>query len=382
MSDKKRFLSMSDEELRTALACVTEETKENLAAAEKLPRGGQLDGPLDRSQFDGVTYQKRIAYPKRKRLVPKQDCTVPPADGNPRAFGYARVSTSGQYERDNSIPDQSIRMDLYHQLQLKGRDIQWMGVTDDGRGTSARIRPFMTRAGAMQIVNQLRQGDHLVIDKFDRVFRDVRDFLHCADWFERNDITLHILNLGGSHFQADTPIGKLLLVQFAALAQFEAENTSLRIKESCKAARERGYSWTKAPIGTRLGPRVKGKIRRLLWDHDRRKVMALILHMRDVLYMTWHEITWEVEIFIKGQPPVPQKLKYTWCCDNQTCTIENYFYEYFYRAANVTDPCQIPYKKVVFEYSRDHKAAMTKVIAAHRAQRKLNAQAEKDRVEA
>jgi DNA invertase Pin-like site-specific DNA recombinase len=317
-------------------------------------------------------FQELVELPRRRintppfNPSPPEPYAKPPIDGTSRAFGYARVSTTRQYERDNSIPDQRVRMEAYYSLQLRQQGIEWSGVIDDGSGSSARLRPFMTRPGVKKILSEIRQGDHLLIDKFDRAFRDTRDFLHCSNWFDRNQINLHILNFGGQNFQPNSPIGRMFMTMVAAFAQLEAETTSARIKDACRESRARGFTTTSPPPGTKVLKKPKGK---LAWDVPKRRYMALILYMRDELYMDWKEIAWELYLIRSGgYAPTTDGRRDRWCSVHQKFAYELYAYEWFYRDCCVTDPAEIPYEPTVIAYSSAHKREMTAIIRKYRAE--------------
>jgi DNA invertase Pin-like site-specific DNA recombinase len=365
MSSIKRATEMDGDELREAIR------KQHARLEFDLAEGMQMFTVPEVSenvrQFDEL-----IEVPKKRFRTPAfvhgpaETFVKPPEDGIARAYGYARVSTGGQYDRDTSIPDQTLRMEHYYQFQLKSQGIQWEGVTDDGKANSARRRPFMTRSGVKSILSKISQGDHLIIDKFDRAFRDTRDFLHCSGWLERNQVNLHVLNLGGQNFQPNSPIGRMFMTMLAGFAQLEAETTSARLKDACRAARSRGYANAGTPPGTKI---LSKKNRKIVWDVAKRRYMALILHMRDELYMDWREMAWELHLLRSGGvAPTTNRDRERWATNQQKPVYELYAYEWFYRDCCITDPAEIPYEATVLAYSANHKKEMTSIIRRHRAE--------------
>lgn len=360
----KRATEMNLAELRAAI--IAAQARFDTELSEDLEIFQVPKENPNRRQFEElvVVPPKRFRTPSFSTEEPEVYAKLS-GDGASRAYGYARVSTTMQYDRDNSIPDQRIRMEHYFKFQLESQGIRWEGVTDDGQGKSARLRPFMTRPGVAKMVRLLNQGDHVIIDKFDRAFRDTRDFLHCAAWFDRNKINLHVLNLGGQNFQPNSPIGRMFMTMLAGFAQLESETISARIKDATKAARMKGLATAGFPPGTK--PIARDGRRWLVWDVPKRRYMALIVYMRDELYMDWRDITWELFLLRSGgKPPTTDKDRMRWANNQQKPVYELYCYEHFYRDKCVTDPAEIPYKATVQAYGAIRKKENTKIIRAYR----------------
>lgn len=329
----------------------------------------------DREQFSRYM---DLAVPQKKSSCDLAEfANIPRAEGNARCWGYARVSTMMQYDKENSIPSQVMRMENYYNLNLQPRGIELCGIVDDGKAMSARSTPFMGRPGAREILSQLRVGDHLIFDKFDRVFRDVRDFLHCADWFRRNRISMHILNLGGQQVESDTPMGKLFMLMLAGLAQFEAEVTSARIREAFFAKRTQGTSAEPhVPLGAKLEmvPRPgKTPKKRLVWDKQEREIMAMVLYMRDEMFMKWCDIARMLRSLCidpnPGKRTLAEKEKYLKILEGRCYWW--YGHEYFYRAAGITSPSMVPSAKVIKKAASWHKKVMTRTINIARREYRL-----------
>lgn len=366
MSVDKNPATMSMDELRAAIALAKARFESELTEETEMFKIKKIVGEPRHFTDETPVPPKRFRTPSKAPEEALPYATQSP-DGKSRAFGYARVSTRGQFENDVSIPDQKIRMENYFRFQLEPKAVEFMGVFDDGQAKSARSRPFMTRPGVRKILGQLNQGDHLIIDKCDRAFRDTRDFLHCNDWLENNKINLHILNLGGQHFQPNSPMGRMFMTLVAGFAQLEAETTSARIAESCRSARSKGHAWNNAPPGTKLGAIAKNRTRRLVWDVEKRRFMALIVHMRDELFMDWRDIAWELHLLRSGgKPPTTESDRMRWAGNQQKPVYHLYCYEHFYRDKCISDPAEIPYKPVVLAYGNVRKKELTKIVLSAR----------------
>ena len=93
------------------------------------------------------------------------------------------------------------------------------------------------RPELLKMVDQLREGDTVIVWKLDRLGRSLRDLVNLIEKF-------HALGVGFLSLQDNidttTPTGKLTFHIFAALAEFERGIISERTKAGLAAARARG----------------------------------------------------------------------------------------------------------------------------------------------
>jgi DNA invertase Pin-like site-specific DNA recombinase len=132
-------------------------------------------------------------------------------------IGYARISTE----------EQSL------DAQLDALNGAGAGrIFADRISGSKRQRPELDR-----MLDQLRDGDVVMVTKYDRLARSLRDLL---------DIVQAIRNRGAGFrslaedIDTTTPAGRLVFHVFASIAQFERERISERTREGLDAARRRG----------------------------------------------------------------------------------------------------------------------------------------------
>ena len=139
--------------------------------------------------------------------------------------GYARCSTDGQ--------------DLTAQHEALAR----LGVdrvyVDHGFTGTNRNRP-----GLREALAALRCGDTLAVTKLDRLARSVQDFL---DIFRSLTAAGVRLSIGGSAYDPDDPVSKLLLHVLAIVAEFEADLIRARTREGMATARAKGRLRGKPP---------------------------------------------------------------------------------------------------------------------------------------
>lgn len=132
-------------------------------------------------------------------------------------FGYARVST------DEQLLDAQIDA-----LQAAGAERMF---ADKITGT-ARKRPQLN-----QLLEQLRSGDVIVVTKYDRLARSLRDLLDIVEAIKERGAGFRSL---AEDIDTTTPAGRLVFHVFASIAQFERERISERTKEGLEAAKKRG----------------------------------------------------------------------------------------------------------------------------------------------
>ena len=152
-------------------------------------------------------------------------------------LGYARVSTADQ------------------QLDSQRDALSTAGVerifADTITGT-ARTRPELD-----QLMRQLRPGDVVVVTKYDRLARSLKDLLDIVEQIKAQGAGFRSL---AEDIDTTTPAGRLVFHVFASIAQFERERIAERTREGLEAARRRGR------IGGRphaLSPAQKIEVKRM-----------------------------------------------------------------------------------------------------------------------
>ena len=152
-------------------------------------------------------------------------------------LGYTRVSTADQ------------------QLDSQRDALSTAGAerifADTITGT-ARTRPELD-----QLMRQLRPGDVVVVTKYDRLARSLKDLLDIVEQIKAQGAGFRSL---AEDIDTTTPAGRLVFHVFASIAQFERERITERTREGLEAARRRGR------IGGRphaLSPAQKIEVKRM-----------------------------------------------------------------------------------------------------------------------
>jgi len=144
-------------------------------------------------------------------------------------LGYARVSTQ----------DQNLERQTDQLLQSGCERIFQEKIT----GTK-KERPELDR-----ILDQLRQGDIIIVTELTRLSRSIKDLFSLVDMIHQKGANLR--SIKEPWLDTTTPQGKLLFAIFAGVSQFERDLTSERTKEGLSSARARGRKGGRPPKSTK-----------------------------------------------------------------------------------------------------------------------------------
>lgn len=132
-------------------------------------------------------------------------------------LGYARIST-----KDQSLNGQRDALGVAGAERI---------FADTVTGT-ARSRPELDR-----MLKELRSGDVVVVTKYDRLARSLKDLLEIVEQIQAQGAGFRSL---AEDIDTTSPAGRLVFHVFASIAQFERERIVERTKEGLEAARKRG----------------------------------------------------------------------------------------------------------------------------------------------
>lgn len=180
-------------------------------------------------------------------------------------IGYARCSTTHQDQ------DLTAQRDRLMSLGLETENIY----TDVGLTGTNRDRP-----GLRESLAAARAGDTYVVTKLDRLARSVRDARDIADELEAKSVSLSI---GGSVYDPNDPMGKLLFTNLAMFAELEADLIRQRTREGMAVAKAKGRLRGKQP---KLSPAQERHLVSLLdsGEHTTSEVAALMGVSRGTVY--------------------------------------------------------------------------------------------------
>jgi DNA invertase Pin-like site-specific DNA recombinase len=139
-------------------------------------------------------------------------------------IGYGRVSTTDQHPEAQRDALEAAGCDQIFIDKLSGK---------------LASRPELDKALVV-----LREGDHLVITKLDRLGRSLRNLMDLSDLFRERGVALEVLDQG---IDTSTPVGEMFFHILGAIAQFEHSLMVERTKQGLEAARARGRTGGQKP---------------------------------------------------------------------------------------------------------------------------------------
>lgn len=121
-----------------------------------------------------------------------------------RIIGYARVSTKSQAKEGNSLEQQKEEiLNKYNTAEVFSES--YTGTKTD--------RPIFNK-----IINELQEGDTLVVTKLDRLARNTVEGIQVIENLFNKSVSVHVLNVG---LLENTTMGKFFLTTLLAVAEME-----------------------------------------------------------------------------------------------------------------------------------------------------------------
>jgi len=146
-------------------------------------------------------------------------------------YGYARVSTSGQQMKGNSLSDQ--------EKELKAHGAKKI-LKEAFTGSTTR-RPKL-----QNLVQLVKSGDTIMVTKLDRLCRNVAEGIQMVSRMFDMGVSVHVLNVG---LLENTSMGKFFLATLLAVAELERSMIYERTQAGKAIAKTRnGYREGRPPI--------------------------------------------------------------------------------------------------------------------------------------
>ena len=121
-----------------------------------------------------------------------------------KIIGYARVSTKSQAKEGNSLEQQKEEiLNKYNTAEIFSES--YTGTKTD--------RPIFNK-----IINELQEGDTLVVTKLDRLARNTVEGIQVIENLFNKSVSVHVLNVG---LLENTTMGKFFLTTLLAVAEME-----------------------------------------------------------------------------------------------------------------------------------------------------------------
>lgn len=163
-------------------------------------------------------------------------------------FGYARVSTD----------DQTL-------------DAQIDALADAGAERifkEKKTGSSRQRAELERLLEQLRADDVVIVTKYDRLARSLRDLIEIVELIREKGAGFRSL---GEDIDTTTPAGRLVFHVFGSIAEFERERIVERTKDGLAAARKRGRIGGRRPA---LNPEQREAVRHMR-DNEQRSLAEI-----------------------------------------------------------------------------------------------------------
>lgn len=184
-----------------------------------------------------------------------------------RTAAYIRVSGVSQVE-GTSLDVQKTQIQAY--CTLKGLEL--VNVYCDAAVSGGK--PIEERSEGAKLMAAVNSGDvkAIVISKLDRGFRNTVDCLQTVDMLDKLAVSLHIIDLGGSSVDSQSPAGRFMLTVLAAAAEMERG----QIKVRCASGREKHRAEGKVIGGLPYGYNLDVDGKTLIENPVEQEALALI----------------------------------------------------------------------------------------------------------
>ena len=161
------------------------------------------------------------------------------------AIGYCRCSTQEQTDSGLGLKAQAERIQAYCVMRKLGLlDI----ITDAGVSGG---KPLASRDGGQRLLAAIRQhkADAVVMLKLDRMFRNAGDCLTTVERWEKQNVSLHVVDLGGNAIDTTSAAGRFMLVVLAGAAEMERNLVAERTRAAMAIKRANGQRIGAIPYG-------------------------------------------------------------------------------------------------------------------------------------
>lgn len=173
-----------------------------------------------------------------------------------KVITYIRVSTDDQ---KTSLAVQELRLQEY--CKFKNFEIVSTIIDEDVSGG----KPFYERPGGKVARSHFDKGvKTIVVLKTDRIFRSVKDSLITVDEWEKEGISLNIVDMGGNSLDVKTAMGRMFFIQAVSMGELERRLAGERTKAVLSHKKKQGaiycgeiYGFDKVG-GERIGKKLVG----------------------------------------------------------------------------------------------------------------------------
>ena len=163
--------------------------------------------------------------------------------------GYVRVSTEEQATEGVSLDAQKATLQAY--ATLRGLELVEI-IADEGVSGGKELA---SRPGGSRVAELASKGkvQAVIACKLDRLFRDAADCLNTTKAWDRKDVALHLIDVGGQSIDTSSTMGRFFLTMMAGVAEMERNMIRDRTKAAMSHKQSKGERVSRfAPFGYRF----------------------------------------------------------------------------------------------------------------------------------
>jgi site-specific DNA recombinase len=190
----------------------------------------------------------------------------------PTAVGYIRVSTEEQATEGVSLDAQRATLQAY--ATLRGLDLIEI-IVDEGVSGGKELN---SRPGGNRVIELAGKGkvQAVVACKLDRLFRDAADCLNTTKAWDRKNVSLHLIDVGGQSIDTSSTMGRFFLTMMAGVAEMERNMIRDRTKAAMAHMKSKGQRVGPIPFGSDLATDGVSLVR----NEQEQAIISLILELR------------------------------------------------------------------------------------------------------
>lgn len=193
-----------------------------------------------------------------------------------KAYGYIRVSTMMQVDNGVSLDAQQDKIKKYCELN----NFELVEIIAD-KGISGK--DLTKRVGLKKLLANLKRGSVMIVYSLSRLARSIKDTLAISEVLQKNGVDLISIT---EKIDTTSAAGKMIFNMLAAMAQFESDTISERVKMCMSYKKTQGKRIGNIPYGFKLD--VDGET--LIKNNDEQAIIAFILKLRNELNMSFRKV--------------------------------------------------------------------------------------------
>ena len=255
------------------------------------------------------------------------------------AWIYARASHVDNSDTD-SIPAQIARCKQRFHANWESRGYMLANIEPD-RITSASKINFFDRTNGGLIGRLAQAGDVILVDKMNRIFRSLPDFVMTQKSLDDRGI---VMEIGDCAFCSDpnNPFYRAMIVMMAMFAEMESAQTSMRIKQAFGRRLEVGADVSRVPYGVETYRIVQPgygdkplKFRR--WSQWERSMMNAVCIKADKEGWSQKEVTDWLNLVVLKDCKIPHKSPNLSYPLTKSMVLRMYWWEKTFRLHGIKD---------------------------------------------